>query len=225
MCIHEVALHTAHQHGGVGPILELRKRLFVDLLRWKVPVHKGMEYDEFDTVCARYLVGYDEVTGAARIVMRNLLCDRPYMLQSLWADELAPGADLPSDATSVEGTRMGVDLTLPEDEQLRWRHHMSVALIEWALHYGVRQYSFVTYEDIARKGLEREGWDVRYWGPPVDFPQGRFVAGHFPVDEDVLQRFRAKTGITGPVLVPLDDTQAVPPAQQIAAARLAQGAA
>lgn len=225
MRIHEVALHTAHLHGGVGPILKLRKRLFVDMLRWNVPVHKGMEYDEFDTPRARYLVGYDETTGDARIVMRNLLCDGPYMLASLWADELAPGATLPMDATSVEGTRMGVDLTLPEEDQLRWRNHMSVALIEWALRYGVKQYSFVTYEDIARKGLEREGWDVSYWGEPFDFPQGRFVAGHFPIDERVLERFKAKGGITAPVLVPMDDTQAVPPAHQVTAARVALGAA
>lgn len=217
--IYEFTIETAFRLGNViDGMHRLRKKTFVDLQGWTgVPVTRNEvnEYDQFDTLDARYLVGIDEA-GVVRAVCRNLFCDRPWMLQTLWADRLAPGQTLPNTADWAEGTRMAVDPTLSGLERMRWQAEMSCAGSEWALRYGVKRYSFVTYANLA-KHLEKT-FDVTYWGAPASWPDGEFVAGHWEIDEALLAKQRQLTGIATPVLVPLEDVCRTPMSElQVAA--------
>jgi len=217
--IYEFTIDTAYRLGNViDGMHRLRKSTFVDGQGWRdIPITRdsAKEFDQFDTLDARYLVGIDE-GGTVRAVCRNLFCDRPWMLKELWADVLAPGVALPSTNDWAEGTRMAIDPTLAPKDHMRWQALMSCAGSEWALRYGVKRYSFVTYEPVA-KHLEKT-FDITYWGPSADWPTGRFVAGYWEITPALLAKQRALTGISAPALVPLDDMLAMDPAERQAAA-------
>ena len=111
---------------------------------------------------------------------------------------------------------MAIDPSLSGRERLKWQAEMSCAGSEWALHYGVTNYSFVTYTAIAQY-LEKT-FDITYWGAPAAWPDGEFVAGYWPIDSALLDKQRRLTGVADPVLVPLDDVSRVPASQlQVAA--------
>lgn len=70
----------------------------------------GLEFDEFDTPAAMYLVWRDE-KGIVRGVARLLPTTRPYMLQTHWP-HLVTATVLPSSAGVMEVTRVCVDKSL-----------------------------------------------------------------------------------------------------------------
>lgn len=98
---------------------------------------------------------------------------------------------------------MCIDQSLPDDQYMMWQAQMSCAGTEWALHHGVTDYTFVTYAKVA-KHLEK-ALPIEYWGDPVQFPDGEFVAGHWHISEELLERQRKLTGINRSVFVPLED--------------------
>lgn len=204
--IYELTIENAWRFGDViEGMHRLRKSIFYDKQKWRdIPVVRDMEFDQFDTMRARYLVGIDQ-EGKVRAVCRNLFCSDPWMLKTLWADQLAPGADLPSDNSWAEGTRMAVDQSLPFEEFMKWQGAMSCAGSEWALRYGVKNYTFVTYVELA-KHLEKT-FDITYWGPPVEWPDGTFIAGYWKIDEALLAKQRKITGISKPMLVPVEQSR------------------
>lgn len=197
----ETSITDAWRHGDdvLGGMHRLRERLFRPL-GWDMPRWRDMEFDQFDTIKARYLLGIDN--GRVVAVQRNLFCDGDYMLASLFP-ELAPGVALPRDATCAEGTRSGVDQDLPPAVVQRWSNELLLANIEWALHYGVKRYSFVTYDIVVEKVMRPNGLPVELYGPGVKFPDGVFVAGQFPISVALLEAIRARTEISDPVLVPM----------------------
>lgn len=54
----------------VQRFLELRKRVFVDDLNWSLPVHNGIEYEQYDTLEATYVIAHqgNNVLGGARLI-------------------------------------------------------------------------------------------------------------------------------------------------------------
>jgi len=197
------ALEEAHR---------LRHALYVQGSGWDVPTTDGMEFDEFDNLATRYLIGRDRA-GRVRATQRCIFCNRPYMMQSLWPELVEAGKTLPGDATWVEGTRAGVDQRLPRDEQLAWRNQLLIANIEWSLHHGIRFSSFVTYEAIVEKFMIPVGYPVELWGPPKTFPDGTYVAGYYPITEELLHDMRDRVAIYDKVFVPLSETIALDDAE------------
>lgn len=181
----------------------LRHMLYRQRVKWNVPEHMGMEFDEYDTLRARYLVGIDK-TGQVRCQTRMITCDHPYMLADLWPD-LSPDRALPDTAQAAEGSRTGIDLTMPMDQQRRWYGELLVANVEWALLYGVERVNFVTYEQVAKKSLERAGLPIHYYGPAKPFPEGEFIAGYFPATQGSVDHLRELYGIEGKSFTPLPE--------------------
>jgi acyl homoserine lactone synthase len=179
----------------------LRHALYRKGANWQLPEEEDMEFDEFDTLAARYLVGIDEA-GCIRAQSRMIPCDRPYMLATMWP-ELAQMVPLPRTARDAEGSRTGVDVTLPKDEYRRWFAKLLIANVEWAVKEGIERLSFVTYQRVAEKSLEGAGLDVTYYGPTMSFPDGRFIAGVFPVSAQLAIDLRDLNHIEGDVFVPL----------------------
>ena len=54
----------------VQRFLELRKRVFVDDMHWSLPVHNDIEYEQYDTFDATYVIAHDgdRVLGGARLI-------------------------------------------------------------------------------------------------------------------------------------------------------------
>lgn len=75
-------------------MFEARKRVFVDLLKWQVPVLAGrFEIDQFDTASAEYLILTDEA-GAHRASARLLRTEGSHILRTFSAT-CATGRFLP----------------------------------------------------------------------------------------------------------------------------------
>lgn len=118
-----------------------RKSVFVDLLKWDVPVLDGTyEVDQFDDVHATYLI-LAEPDGAHLGSARLLPTTRPHILDSLYAElcEEAP----PQAADIFEITRFCLDRRLTARERRAVRDTLVNALVEHALATGISAYSAI----------------------------------------------------------------------------------
>jgi acyl-homoserine lactone synthase len=118
-----------------------RKSVFVDLLKWDVPVLDGRyEVDQFDDVHATYLI-LAEPDGTHLGSARLLPTTRPHILDSFYADlcEDAP----PRDANMYEITRFCLDRQLCARERRQVRDTLVSALVDHALATGIAAYSAI----------------------------------------------------------------------------------
>ena len=134
---------------GAGPgrdtvlaaMFEARKRVFVDLLGWDVPVLAGrFEVDQFDDPHARYLVltdGNGGHLGSARLLDTR----RPHILGELYPD-LCEDA-VPNGPGIFEITRFCLDRRLRAAERLTVRNRLVSALVDQALAAGIHRYTGV----------------------------------------------------------------------------------
>lgn len=138
-------LHVVHLPTGSAPrkilraMFAARKSVFVDLLRWDVPVLEGRyEVDQFDDDHACYLVLTDSSgrhLGSARL----LPTVRPHILSSLYPQlcENAP----PTGPAIFEITRFCLDRRLRAFERREVRDTLVFALVEHALIHGIQRYT------------------------------------------------------------------------------------
>ena len=128
-------------------MFEARKRVFVDLLGWDVPVLDGtFEIDQFDTPSAAYLV----LTGEKcehRASARLLRSDGPHILRDLFP-QLCTGP-VPQDEAFREITRFCIDPTLPRADRRSVRNQLVSALADFAISEGISGYSAVAPVAIA----------------------------------------------------------------------------
>lgn len=118
-----------------------RKSVFVDLLKWDVPVLDGRyEVDQFDDVHATYLI-LAEPDGTHLASARLLPTTRPHILDSFFGDlcEDAP----PRGADTFEITRFCLDRRLSARERREVRDTLVNALVDHALAVGIAAYSAV----------------------------------------------------------------------------------
>ena len=103
MASHSLPVVTPLSDQALRLMFEARKRVFVDILKWDVPVLQDRyEIDQFDTTDADYLILTDE-TEAHIASARLLRTDRAHILGELFTF-LCEEA-LPSGATTREITR------------------------------------------------------------------------------------------------------------------------
>lgn len=149
-----------------------RKSVFVDLLKWDVPVlNDAYEIDQFDDVHATYVI-VAETDGSHLGSARLLPTCRPHILDSLYADlcEEAP----PRGPGICEITRFCLDRQLTARERRAVRDTLVTGLVEHALASGI-----TAYTAIAEMGWFQQilafGWRCVPLGPPriVD---GRMLA-------------------------------------------------
>jgi len=118
-----------------------RKQVFVDLLKWDVPVVDGMyEIDRFDDAHSAYLVLTDREgghLGSARL----LRTDRPHILSSLYPELCADG--VPQGPRIREVTRFCLDRRLKAAQRREVRNTLVAALAEYALRNGIESYSAI----------------------------------------------------------------------------------
>ncbi|WP_037565877.1 acyl-homoserine-lactone synthase [Sphingomonas sp. UNC305MFCol5.2] len=140
-----------------------RKRVFIDLLQWDVPVLAGQyEIDQFDDPHATYLILTD-TAGAHLASARLLETERPHILDSMFP-ELCAGP-IPRGPRIREITRFCLDRDLSAAERRRVRDTLVAALADYALLTGIDSYT-----GVAERGWLEQilgfGWRCALLGEP-----------------------------------------------------------
>lgn len=156
-----------------------RKQVFVDLLKWDVPVVDGrFEIDQFDGPGARYLIVGDAEgghLGSARLLPAN----RPHILDTLYP-ELCAGP-MPRGPDIAEITRFCLGRGQPARSRLAVRNRLVSALVRDALERGIR-----TYTGVAEMGWLQQilafGWNCRPLGLPRRSQAGMIGALAIEID-------------------------------------------
>ena len=154
-----------------------RKRVFVDLLKWDIPVLDGrFEIDQFDDGHARYIVlGDDNHNHLASA--RLLPTTRPGILDSFYRDLC--DAPPPAGDRVFEITRFCLSPDISAADRRICRNRLVTALAIYALDHGID-----TYTGVAEFGWLRQiltfGWDCRLLGVPQI--HGRTTLGALRID-------------------------------------------
>ena len=160
-------------------MFEARKRVFVDLLKWDVPVlDDSYEVDEFDTPAATYLV-LTQSDGSHRASARLLRANGPHILRDLYP-RLCRGP-VPSRADFREITRFCVEPTLPRGERRRARDELVSALADYAMDRGISGYTAVAPVSWFRQ-IAGFGWQCRALGASETIAGQALVAFQIDID-------------------------------------------
>lgn len=162
-------------------MFEARKRVFVDLLKWDVPVLAGAyELDQFDTPDATYIVLTDG-ESRHRASARLLRTDAPHILGALFPT-LCEGP-VPARPDCREITRFCIEPTLSRAERRAARDELVSALVDHAL-----ATELTCYTAVAPTGWFRQiadfGWDCRALGAEHVIGGERLVALRIEIDAD-----------------------------------------
>lgn len=142
-------------------MFEARKKVFVDLLGWDLPVLAGRyELDQFDNPDARYLI-LSEPDGAHRASARLLPTTEPHLLDSHFA--ALSDEPIPHGPAVYEITRFCLDRGLTAHQRREARDQLVRGLVEYALDNNI-----TTYTGVAEPGWLKQilafGWQARTLG-------------------------------------------------------------
>jgi N-acyl-L-homoserine lactone synthetase len=175
-------------------MFEARKRVFVDLLGWDLPVLADrFEIDQYDDAHARYLILADG--GQNHLASTRLLpTTRPHILSDLFAELCA--APAPTGPGTWEITRFCLDRNLRALERRRWRDALVTALAHYALGHGI-----TTYTGVAEQGwldqILQFGWHAELLGQPRTIDRMTLGALRIEITPDTLALLDAN-GIHAP---------------------------
>lgn len=151
------------EHAVLRNMFEARKRVFIDLLRWDLPVLAGkFELDQFDTEAAMYIVLSDK-DGAHRASARLLPTTQPHILDTLFPN-LCDEA-IPRGPTTMEITRFCLERRSTAAERREARNELVHALVAFALANGIERFSGVADLPWLRQILTF-GWTCKPLGVP-----------------------------------------------------------
>ncbi|GBQ31146.1 acyl-homoserine-lactone synthase [Gluconacetobacter sacchari] len=194
-----LTLETAHYMGtALRDQYRFRYKQFVMREKWDVPSYRGMEYDQFDTPAAAYLVWRDD-EGSVRGLVRLLPTIRPYMTESLWP-ELIPDTGAPRSPDIWENTRFGVDGDLPAAVRKQVSAELIVASIEFALSQQISAYLIVSPRAVLDRTLPRAGLRPEVQKSAVLASGHAVSSAYVQVSEDVLVAVRRRLGLTHAIL-------------------------
>ena len=189
---------TAHLfQDALASQARLRYDVFVQRRGLPHDSFEELEFDEFDTPAAVYLVWRDEakvVRGLARL----LRTDRPYMLAKYWP-QLVEGRALPSSADVWEVTRVCVDKTLRPEQRRTILPKLLCAIAELFEERGIKAMVGVTREHLLshflREGIEWlgrpdviEGEIERAFMVPIDCIRPTYHCRKYGIGPVVLRR-------------------------------------
>lgn len=194
MTVHLITWTNAHKFGDIWVQHHaLRHRVFRRRCDWSVPEYVGLEYDEFDTPKAKYLVSVDEnrkVQGAMRLIPTT----GPYMSQMHWPEMFS---STPPCAPDVwEATRFCCDHTLPTAQRRACVLELLEACMTYGLDNGIKSYIAVMSTSMFPIGLRRNGCDYRLLGSTLMIDDKKTGAAEVPITNQVLDRVRSKMRAT-----------------------------
>ena len=188
---HTIDRSSDPQGAVLSSMFEARKRVFVDLLKWDIPVLGGTwELDQFDNEEATYIViaGDDgRHLGSARLLPTT----RPHILDTLFAD-LCDGS-VPCGPQVFEITRFCLDRSLRAAERREVRNRLVTALAEHALESGIARYTAIAEMGWFQQILSF-GWRCMPLGLPQIRTSGMLAALAIEIDAET-PRLLAEAGI------------------------------
>lgn len=192
--------NRAREHRALRSMFEARKRVFVDLLRWNLPVLAGrFEVDQFDDGHATYLIVADP-QGRHLASARLLVTTRPALLDSLFPG-LVDGP-VPQGPAVREITRFCLSREAGARTRRLARDTLLVGLADFATANGISTYTGVAELPWFRQ-IMTFGWDCRGLGTPIDHEGRTLAALIIEIDGATVSRLAA-SGIVA------DDFDAVP---------------
>ncbi|WP_448659184.1 acyl-homoserine-lactone synthase [Sphingomonas sp. CJ99] len=179
-------------HDVLRAMFAARKQVFVDLLKWDVPVLAGTyEVDQFDTPGARYLVIADD-QGGHLASARLLPTTAPHLLGDRFPD-LCEDA-VPTGQSIFEITRFCLDRSLTSRERRALRDALVVALVDHATANAITRYTAIAGIAWFQQILAF-GWRCRPLGLPKIVNGEMLVALEIAIEADTRARLAA-AGIT-----------------------------
>ena len=171
-----------------------RKRLFVDLFGWDVPVIDGQyEIDQFDNDHTVYVIAAD-ADGEHEASIRLFPSMRPHMLGALFP-HLCP-LGVPVSETTWETTRLCLPQRHGAVRRRELRNALFSAVIDMALARGIERLTGII-PDPFRKELLAMGWQAEPLGPAVRISGGSVGAFMVHVRPDTPERLRWTGVYTG----------------------------
>jgi acyl-homoserine lactone synthase len=141
-----------------------RKRLFVDLFGWDVPVVDGrFEIDQFDTPETAYIISADG-GGLHEASIRLMPTTQPHMLQVLFP-HLCP-LGVPVGPSIWESTRLCLPQRHGAERRRALRNALISAMVDFSLARGIECLTGVL-PDAFRKEVLAMGWAAEPLGPAV----------------------------------------------------------
>lgn len=185
--------NNCHQYlPQLSSMHRLRKHVCVDQLNWKSPYIKvisGMEFDQFDTDDAYYLVHineHGEVDAATRLIETS----QPYLLGDIFPD-LVQTIKLPKSKKVWETSRYCVDTKNAPKSMMGI---LAAGMLEFALSRGIT--SYVSISDIRIEMLiRRYGWNPKRLGHTIDTGTDISAAEQFKVSYATYQKVCRKAGV------------------------------
>ncbi|MDO6415386.1 acyl-homoserine-lactone synthase [Sphingomonas sp. BIUV-7] len=172
--------HGARELGTSGLVDDMhrdRKRIFVDLLKWEVPVIDGdYEIDQFDTDAAVYLVAAGP-DGEHRGSIRLLPTNGDHILGSIF-----PGLcdqPVPRSPRIYEISRGCLSPRLRAPERREVRNALTTAAVQYAMMHGIWSFTCIADAGWLRQILSL-GWDCRALGASRRI--GRAMTGALRID-------------------------------------------
>jgi acyl homoserine lactone synthase len=195
-----VTWESIHLHGQAWVSHHrLRYKMFVERQNWGVPNYRQMEYDEFDTPAATYILAVDDdnrALGTTRLVPTT----RPYMIKSLWPD-LAQ-IELPQSETIWEASRFGCDRDIDSITRRRVVAHLILGCQEFGVANGISRYLGVMPIWVFKYVIAASGCPVTYIGPRLQQYGHEIAAAYIDISQSILEAVRSRTGIRAALLEP-----------------------
>jgi N-acyl-L-homoserine lactone synthetase len=195
-----VTWETAHQHGEAWiSHHRLRYKMFVARQKWSVPSYRQLEYDEFDTPAATYILTVDDqhrALGSVRLIPTT----RPYMVESLWPTLV--NTELPHCASVWEASRFGCDRDLDAASRRCVVAQLILGCQEFGIATGIAQYLGVMPVRIFKYVIAANGCPVTQAGPALRLNGHETAAAHIDVSLSTLEAVRRRTGIRNAILEP-----------------------
>jgi N-acyl-L-homoserine lactone synthetase len=185
------------ENDALRAMFRARKEVFVDLLKWDLPVlAEEFEVDQFDRD-AEYLILLEEGVRH-RASTRLLRTDQPHLLGDLYPHLCA--GPVPASPTIREITRFCLDRHQRTAERRSARNQLVTALAEHALATGITAYTGVAELDWFEQ-IRRFGWACEALGQPVIHKKRRLIALHIRIDDHTIDHLQASGVYEGPRLM------------------------
>ena len=170
-------------------MFEARKRVFVDLLKWDLPVLAGrFEVDHFDDGAATYIIVTDPA-GRHLASARLLQTTSPALLDSLYPDLVA--GPVPRGADILEITRFCLSPGIGARLRRTARDTLLVGLVEYALAHDIKSYTGVAEQNWFEQ-ICTFGWDCRPLGSSR-VHAGRLLSSlRIEIDDTTIGRLAAR---------------------------------
>ena len=178
-------------------IFRARKRMFVDLFKWELPITDGCyEQDQFDGEEAIYLYAGNSA-GQHIGSLRLLPTTGRHLMSEIFPQMCESGS--PADPGVWEITRLCYSTDLRMSQRLEVRRMLATALVEFGLIWGISRYICLCDVGLISQVISL-GWDCEPLGMPQRIGSAQCGALSINISPETLKLFRDRFGLKPPIL-------------------------